>query len=196
MKNKKSIASEKTIIQLMEISRKHFSLYGYENTSLEKIVEEAGMTRGALYHHFKNKKALFLAVLNEIHTEIGKYVESEAESHSDTWEQLVCGCTAFVEIAVRDDIKRILLIDAVNVIEWSEWRKKDEKNSVGLLKEQLRLLQDEKKLIEMDIDIIAHMVSGALNELSLFLVEESRPDKEYIYKAVQKLVEGFRVKIN
>ena len=145
MKNKKSIASEKTIIQLMEISRKHFSLYGYENTSLEKIVEEAGMTRGALYHHFKNKKALFLAVLNEIHIEIGKYVESEAESHSDTWEQLVCGCTAFVEIAVRDDIKRILLIDAVNVIEWSEWRKKDEKNSVGLLKEQLRLVQDEKK---------------------------------------------------
>ncbi|MGT2718481.1 TetR/AcrR family transcriptional regulator [Streptococcus oricebi] len=193
MSNKKETASKQTVGQLMEVARKHFILYGYDKSSLEKIVAEVGMTRGALYHHFKNKRALFVAVLNEIQKEVGQAVEREADSHTDTWEQLLYGCLTFVEEAIKEDRKRILLIDAVNVVDWKEWREMDQANSATLLKEQLGLLKDEGKLIDIDIPVLAHLLSGALNELSLYLAERESYDRQSIYQVIARLLGGFKV---
>lgn len=75
--NKKQQASLETSKKILAIARKHFSLKGYAETSLEEIVDELGMTRGALYHHFGNKKTLFTAVLAQIQSELGSYVEKK-----------------------------------------------------------------------------------------------------------------------
>ena len=68
--NKKELATLHTTKNLISIARHHFSTYGYENTSLEAIAKEANMTRGAVYHHFKNKKNRFKAVLNLVQHEV------------------------------------------------------------------------------------------------------------------------------
>ena len=78
------------------------------------------MTRGALYHHFGNKKTLFTAVLAQIQSDLGSYVEKNALEAQDSWEQLVEGCVAFVRFATLTENKRILLLDGPNVVEWKE----------------------------------------------------------------------------
>ena len=190
--NKKQQASLETSKKILAIARKHFSLKGYAEASLEEIVDELGMTRGALYHHFGNKKTLFTAVLAQIQSELGSYVEQNAlalEAH-DSWEQLVEGCVAFVRFATLTENKRILLLDGPNVVEWKEWRSQDEANSFFHLREQLDILSKEGKLISIDLDMAAHMISGALNELSLYLVEKE--GEAEVRDAISNLLRGFK----
>lgn len=191
-KNKKELASFHTINNLIMIARQHFSAYGYENTSLEAIAADAKMTRGAVYHHFKNKKNLFKAVLAQVQHEVGLNVEKEAETSEDLWEQLILGCVGFVEAATLESNKRILLIEAPNVLEWSQWKKMDDENSVLLLEEQLLTVQQRGLLIDFDIHMIAHMISGALNDLSISLAESDTVNKTQIYEAIAYLLKGFR----
>ena len=188
--NKKQQASLETSSKILVIARKHFSLKGYAETSLEEIVDELGMTRGALYHHFGNKKTLFTAVLAQIQSELGSYVEKNALEAQDSWEQLVEGCVAFVRFATLTENKRILLLDGPNVVEWKEWHRQDEANSFFHLREQLDILSKEGRLISIDLDMAAHMISGALNELSLFLAEKE--EEAEVRGAVSSLLKGFK----
>ena len=189
--NKKQRASQETIGKILKLARKKFSNKGYADTSLEEIVEELGMTRGALYHHFKNKKALFLAVLEEVQSELGQHVEASALKVNDTWQQLTEGCLAFVLFANRKENRRILLIDGPNVVEWEEWRGQDAENSLYHLKEQLEFLQKEDKIISLDLDIMAHMISGALNDLALYLAAQENVQESNLRLAVESLLRGF-----
>lgn len=191
-KNKNDIASAITTKNLIAIARNHFSIYGYEKTSLEAIAKDASLTRGAVYHHFKNKKSLFLAVLNQVQNEVGQNVEKEAMTSEDVWEQLVLGSIGFVEAATLEYNKRILLIDSLNVVEWEEWRKMDNENSVSLLKEQLQVIKDSGELVDLDTMLIAHIISGALNELSLHLAESNALNRGEIREYIYHLLKGFK----
>lgn len=188
--NKKQQASLETSKKILAIARKHFSLKGFSETSLEEIVDELGMTRGALYHHFGNKKTLFTAVLAQIQSELGSYVEKNALEAHDSWEQLVEGCVAFVRFATLTENKRILLLDGPNVVEWKEWRRQDESNSFFHLREQLDILSKEGRLISINLDMAAHMISGALNELSLFLAEKE--EEAEVRGIVRSLLRGIK----
>lgn len=194
--NKNNLASIATTNNLIKIARRHFSTYGFEKTSLEAIVKEVNMTRGALYHHFKNKKELFLAVLSQVQNEVGENVEKEAMTSEDVWEQLILGCIGFVEAATLESNKRILLIDSLNVVEWEDWRKMDDENSVTLLKEQLEVVKDSGVLVDLDTTLIAHMISGALNDLSLHLAESKMIRKKEMYEYINHLLKGFKVNEN
>jgi AcrR family transcriptional regulator len=194
--NKNNLASIATTNNLIKIARRHFSTYGFEKTSLEAIVKEVNMTRGALYHHFKNKKELFLAVLSQVQNEVGENVEKEAMTSEDEWEQLILGCIGFVEAATLESNKRILLIDSLNVVEWEDWRKMDDENSVTLLKEQLEVVKESGVLVDLDTTLIAHMISGALNDLSLHLAESKMIRKKEMYEYINHLLKGFKVNEN
>lgn len=82
------------------------------------IVREAGLTRGALYHHFRSKKGLFLAVLEAAQQSIASRVEEEAGGSEDPWTQLLLGCRAFMKEAVEPRNRRILLVDGPAVLGW------------------------------------------------------------------------------
>ena len=178
---------------MINIAKKHFTEYGFAHTSLEAIVKEANMTRGAVYHHFKNKKDLFLAVLEQIQIDSGKYIEEKASLSNDLWEQLILGCIAFIEFATLSENSHILLIDAPNIIGWTEWKKSDENNSEFYLKEHLSLLKQEGILIDTDINLVTHIISGALNELSLYLAKTSPINHEELYITIVNLLKGFKV---
>ncbi|NLB90307.1 MAG: hypothetical protein GX786_03700 [Clostridiales bacterium] len=110
----------------------------------------------------------------------------------DVWEQLTLGCVGFVESAIMESNKRILLIDSLNVVEWDEWRKMDNENSVSLLKEQLVTVNDNDRLVDLDINLIAHMISGALNDSSLYFADIETLIKTQIDKSVSHLLKGFK----
>ncbi|WP_130860667.1 TetR/AcrR family transcriptional regulator [Gracilibacillus phocaeensis] len=191
---KNKIETEQTIQNLMKIARWHFTEYGYANVSLEEIVTEAGLTRGALYHHFRNKKGLFLAVFEAVQKEVGGYVEAAAAKSNNSWDQLINGCQAFLEGAVESHNQRILLIDGPAVLGWDTFREMDEKYSMHSLKEQLQLMREQHVIKSVSVEAMTHCLSGAMNEAVLWIADHL-DQKNVIEEAMlvlRHLLEGLR----
>ncbi|MBH5318284.1 TetR family transcriptional regulator [Paenibacillus sp. GSMTC-2017] len=170
MRRTKDEANE-TIRKLIDVARRHFADHGYEKAGLEQIAIDADVTRGALYHHFRNKKNLFHAVLAAVQQEVGERVEEEASRRDDLMEQLLQGSRAFLLAAVEPKNKRILLVEGPAVLGWDVWRELDEQNSLRHLKEQLQIMKEQGVLGDVSVDSLAHFVSGALNESALWMAQ-------------------------
>ncbi|GAA0429102.1 MAG: TetR/AcrR family transcriptional regulator [Bacillota bacterium] len=184
-----------TIHNLIEVGRKHFTKHGYEGASLEEIAKEANLTRGALYHHFKNKQGLFEAVLITVQKEVADQIERDARKSDDLWEQLLLGCKAFVTAAVELQNKRILLIDGPAVVGWEVWRSMDRQSSMRLLHEQLDLMQRSNCFKPVSVEAMTHSLSGALNESALWIAQmpEHEGSLDEIMKVISYFVEGFKL---
>lgn len=196
MKISKAQQKQQTIQKLLEVAREMFSGGGFAESAMEDIVKQAGVTRGALYHHFGSKEGLFQAVLATVQKEIGEQVEAEAAKSEDAWQQLILGCLAFVSSAIEHRNRRILLIDGPSVIGWETWRRMDEENSMRHLREQLQLLQEQGYLRPVSIEALTHLLSGAMNEAVLWISETADRKKtlEEVSTAITLLLEGFRAK--
>ncbi|WP_164214930.1 TetR/AcrR family transcriptional regulator [Virgibacillus sp. YIM 98842] len=183
-----------TINLLLNTAKHYFTEKGYAHVSLEDIVQQAKLTRGAVYHHFKNKKGLFLAVFEDIQKEIGEEVEKEAMKSEDLWEQLLNGCRAFLNVASQPDHKRILLIDGPSVLGWDTFRMMDRKYSMNSLRELLTAMQEHKLIQVTCIDALTHTLSGAMNEAVLWIAEnnESNETIEEVMKVLKALMLGVR----
>lgn len=183
-----------TIQTLIEVARTHFTERGYADAALEEIVQEAGLTRGALYHHFGNKKGLFQAVLDTVQKEVAERVETQAATSADVWEQLILGCRAFITAAVEPRNKRIMLLDGPAVLGWEEWRRMDEQNSMRLLRAQLQFMQQQGELRQVAVDALTHMLSGAMNEAALWIAQAAEDEQAYeeSMSVISMLLEGLR----
>lgn len=183
-----------TIRKLISVARTHFNTYGYANTALEAIVLEANLTRGAVYHHFRNKKELFRIVLEDVQREVAEHVEREASTSEDVWQQLYLGCRAFIMAAVEERRRHIMLIDGPSILGWEVWREMDKKHSMRLLKGQLEIMQNEGYFRKTPLDATTYFISGGLNELALWLANESEQPKasDEIMKMLTVFLEGFK----
>lgn len=168
-----------TVRKLIAIARAHFTEYGYANTALQSIVEEAELTRGAVYHHFRNKEELFRAVLDDIQREVAERVEEAASRSEEPWQQLYLGCRAFVEAAVEEQNRRIMLIDGPAILGWETWREMDKDHSMRLLREQLDYMQEEGYMRQIPLDALTHFISGGLNEMTLWLANGAADRKSF-----------------
>ncbi|MEF3303424.1 TetR/AcrR family transcriptional regulator [Paenibacillus sp. GYB003] len=194
MKRTKAEQKQATMQKLLEVAREHFSEHGYAEAPMEDMVKTAGLTRGALYHHFGSKEGLFLAVLESVQQEIAERVEAEAASSGDPWEQLLLGCRAFMTAAVEPRNRRILLLDGPSVLGWDAWRRTDEQNAMRLLREQLELMRRQGCLKPVSVEALTHLLSGAMNEAVLWIAEspDRRQALEESVAAIALLCEGFK----
>ncbi|MET3508087.1 TetR/AcrR family transcriptional regulator [Halalkalibacter oceani] len=187
--------TDMTIQRMTAIARKLFAEKGYTNIALEEIVQEAGLTRGALYHHFNNKKGLFLAVFEEVQRDIARQIETEAMKSTDLWEQLLLGCHAFVVSASEAHNHRILLVDGPAILGWDTFRKMDQQHSMKSLMEHLELLQKQGMIKPIAIEAMTHCLSGAMNEAALWVAEH--PDHQQavdqVMDSLRALLHGFRM---
>jgi AcrR family transcriptional regulator len=165
--------TNETIRILIDVARKHFTEYGYASAALQSIVREANLTRGAIYHHFRNKKELFRIVLETVQQDVAVRVEQEASTSEDVWQQLYRGCRGFVMAAVEQQNKRIMLIDGPAILGWEVWRTMDQNHSMRLLRGQLEIMMQQGHFKTAPLDAMAHFISGALNETALWLAHES-----------------------
>ncbi|MGI2296350.1 TetR/AcrR family transcriptional regulator [Paenibacillus sp. GXUN7292] len=193
MRRSKAETTE-TIRKLIEIARMHFTEYGYANAALESIVHEAKLTRGAVYHHFRSKKELFRVVLEDVQREVAGRVESEAATSEDSWQQLYLGCRAFIMAAVEENNRRIMLIDGPAILGWETWREMDKNHSMRLLREQLDIMQRQGDLQMVPLDVLTYFISGGLNEMALWLANESAQPKtlDEIMNVFSVFLDGFK----
>lgn len=166
---------EATMQTILSISREMFAEYGFANTALEDIVQKAGVTRGALYHHFGNKEGLFKAVLELVQEEVAQRIEQAAQQHEDPWKQLTAGCDAFLEANTDKAIQRIMLVDGPAVLGWNVWREADARTSVRLLREVLTELRDQGIIKDLPLSALTQLFSGAMNELALWIAQTENP---------------------
>lgn len=169
--------SESTILSLISRARHEFGSLGYAQASMERIATDSGMTKGAIYYHFKNKKGLFEAVVEDCHRDITQRIETQAFASTEPQEALVNGCVAFVDVAMDEALRQIVLVDGPGVLGYERWRRIDAKFGLGSLKEGLKAwAQDDPNI---DVDVLAHFISGALNDLVLFVSESSNREQRH-----------------
>lgn len=190
--NKNELASLRTRNKILEIARQKFIAKGFRDTSLQEIVEEISLTRGAFYHHFKNKEEILYDLVNIIQSEIADYVEEKAARSEDLWEQLIIGCVAFVEKAIGKDAMRILLIDGPAIIPWRDWKQIDSENSESRLKDQLLVLQAAGRIKKINIGYLTTLISGGLNELAITISRADSFDIREVEYSIRVLLEGIK----
>lgn len=164
--------SEATIASLIRCARREFGSRGYAEASIEHIASEVGLTKGAIYYHFKNKKGLFEAVLRACQQDIVGRIEDRADSSDGPREAVLAGCSAFLDVVADEELRQVVLIDGPAVLGYGHWRRIDAEFGLGSLKEGLRAWAEHR---DIDIDVVAHFLSGALNDLVLFVSESSDP---------------------
>lgn len=191
---KKKQQFDATRAKLLRLARASFAAGGYAATATNDLVAQGGMTRGALYYQFRDKRDLFRAAFVEAQKEIAAEIERAAAAAPDAWAALIAGCKAFIATSARPDIRRIVLIDGPAVLGWVEWRKIDAAHGMGLLLAGLEECARAGFLREAPLLPLAHLISGALNEAALMLVE--RPDDaeagRAMAQAIDRLLGGLR----
>jgi AcrR family transcriptional regulator len=179
---------------LVAEARQRFASQGYAAVGLAEIVAAAGVTKGALYHHFGSKAGLFRTVVAQVQQQVAARVATAADRHDQPWEQLVAGCEAFLSASADPEVQQIMLIDAPAVLGWHEWRQMDEAASGRLLVEVLATLIDDGTVHPQPVEPLAHLLSGAMNEAALWLAARSGDpdDLAATVAALRRLLESQR----
>ena len=171
---------------LVAAARELFSERGFAGAAREEIVERAGVTRGALYHHFASKEDLFRAVYEEIEEELSATVATAAlAAGADPMAQLRAGALAFLDAASTPDVRRIVLLDAPSVLPVPVRRELSERYGLGLVRESLRAVMDAGLIEEQPLEPLSHVMLAALHEAATLVADGG--DREQI----GAVVEGF-----
>lgn len=165
--------SESTIATLVGNARQEFGSRGYTEASVERIASEVGLTKGAVYYHFKSKKGLFEAVLRDCQRDIVTRIEARATSSANPQQGVIDGCIAFFDVVMDEELRQVVLLDAPAVLGYGHWRRIDAEFGLGSLKEGLQAWAASDPAL--DVDVVAHAISGALNDLVLFVAESPNP---------------------
>ena len=179
--NKNVARGEATRGQLIAIARRMFADRGYEDTSIEAVLKEAGVSRGSLYHHFASKEALFEAVAEDVETSVGEQTLAAAAGSDGPLAALRAGFLAWIRLAGDPVVRRILLIDAPSVLGWERWRSMEEDHALGMIRAVLQVIADEGTLRPELVGTLAHVLLASVNEVAL-LVARSQ-DQEAAMKA-------------
>lgn len=182
---------EATRQRLLDSARVLFGERGYERTSIESVLEASGVARGALYHHFPAKTALFDAVLEQVVAELAATASGDAGAGGDTLEGLRAGSRSWIEMALDPAVQRIYLLDPQAVVGWARWRELDERYWLGGLRASFAKLAREGRVPDGQEQFLAHMLCAVLTEAALFIAyaEDQRGAGETAQAAVDLLLD-------
>lgn len=156
---------------LVDRARELFGRRGYAAVGTEEIVRAAGVTRGALYHHFADKRDLFRAVHEELEAQIVARIAADMAGVSDPREVLATGMRSFLDACLEPAGMRIGVLDAPTVLGWSAWREIGARHGLGLLVAGLQGAMDAGALRRTEVRPLAHLLFGALSEAALLVAD-------------------------
>ena len=176
---------------LVAAARSLFAQRGFAAVSTGEIVDRARVTRGALYHHFKDKRALFEAVHESLEAElvarIGEGLAGDAPPTTN-FDLLVAGTDLFLDACEESAFARIALQEAPSILGWERWREIDAQYSMGLITGVLRQGMQAGELRAQPVEPLAHLLLGALGEAGLLIAGGVR--REEVRAPLIALLEG------
>ncbi len=189
--------TEATRGALLAAARRLFAERGYDDVSAEEVVRAAGVTRGALYHHFGGKPELLDAVYEQLEREVTERIArvvlgSELES---PLEAMRAGVGAFLDECAQPEVRQIVLHDAPAVLGWERWREIAAANGLGLIEASLAAAIEAGEMRSLPVGPTAHVLLGALDEAAMLAARSEDPAERAEATAVLgALLDGLAVR--
>jgi AcrR family transcriptional regulator len=161
--------------QLIEVATRLFAEHGYEGTSIEAVLSAAGVSRGALYHHFPGKEALFEAVVVAVSDQVTVDLAAAVSGRTDPVDVMRTAALAWIGLAADPVIQRVVLVDAPSVLGWERWRDMDGGRTLGTLRAMLQAVSDSGRLPSELVSPFSHMILAALDEIVLVVARADDP---------------------
>jgi AcrR family transcriptional regulator len=184
--------AEQTRQAIVEAARDAFAAHGFAATSTTAIAADAGVTRGALYHHFADKTELFRAVFLEIEHELNETVVGAALAQTDSLSAFVAGCGAVLDFAARPDYQRIVVVDAPAVLGVAEWHAIDTAIGLSSMDAGLAALDRDGLLGWSRSPALTVLMFGALTEATLAVARGDGPSRDELLDEFVALVTARR----
>ena len=163
---------------LLNAARERFTVDGYAASSLDAIASDAGVTKGAFFHHFKDKPALFKEVWNELEEEMIGSVQAAADEtakHSaqeNPYAPFIAGCAVYFDFAQRPDYRQIVMIDSAGVLGEFEWRRIEATLRTAAIAQGLSILHHKKAIRTSPTKALVVMICGAVSGAGFALARE------------------------
>ena len=174
-KTERAASTKATIIA---VARRLFANRGYNGTSTDAVLEESKVSRGALYHHFETKEALFAAVLEAVEVDITAATGRARANTDDPVEALGAAFDSFLDMASESEVRQIVLTDAHSVVGWQKWREIEDRHGLGRLKQALKFVAAAGRMREDMVDVFAHILLASLLEVAFMVAGSPDPRAE------------------
>jgi AcrR family transcriptional regulator len=183
--------AEATRSALLRAAMKLFAERGYADVSIDEICGRARVTKGALYHHFRDKRDLFRALCEQVEDEWVDEMVEIVSKETDPMRRLEVGCDVFLDGCLEPARQRILMVDGPAVLGWEQLHSG---RGLRLIRHELRAAMDAGELELQPLDPLAHLLLGALAEASLAIARDADPARarEGFGVALRRLVDGLR----
>lgn len=186
--------STATRAALVQAARPLFAARGFAGVGTETIVRAAGVTRGALYHHFADKTELFAAVYeaieNDIAARIGKRIA--AEGVADPVAVMTLGADAWLDACAEREVQQIALLDGPAVLGWERWREIGTRYGMGLVEGVLAQAIELGRIPRQPVAPLAHVLVGALDEAAMYVAraDDQAAASEEMRAVLARLIAG------
>ncbi|WP_024800765.1 TetR/AcrR family transcriptional regulator [Nocardia sp. BMG51109] len=171
--------SRTTRAALEDAGRRLFAERGYAGVSAEEIVSAAGVTRGALHHHYGDKRGLFLAVLERLEAdntaEVARAI-AELPDPADLLAAMAVGLRSFLDISGRPETVRIVMADGPAVLGWEGWREMEARHGLGLITDQLHRAVDAGLAAPAPVPVLSQLILSAITEAGMIVAHADDPD--------------------
>jgi AcrR family transcriptional regulator len=190
----KAEQADATRTALGAAARQLFTERGYAATSTTEIVERAGVTRGALYHHFAAKEDLFRAVFEQLEDEVTRHVAKEALTSADPLEQLRRGTRAYLDACIDPAVQRVVLLEGPSVLGWQTWQEIEQRYGYGLVVAGVEAAIGAGLIAAQPVEPLAHVLFGALTEAGMVVARADEPGaaRAEMEAAMDRLLDGLR----
>jgi AcrR family transcriptional regulator len=180
---------------LLDTARRLFAEQGYEHVSAEQLVAAAGVTRGALYHHFDDKKDVFRTVVVEMEAELDQRISEAALGADSAWGTIEAGTRALLEACLEPDVARIIMLDGPAVLGWDDWDEIDAEFAVKQVSLGLEVLVTDHVVAEQPILPLARMIVALLNGACREVAQSDDPQAtlEQVRTPLMTLLAGLRI---
>ncbi|MGP2975607.1 TetR/AcrR family transcriptional regulator [Serratia nevei] len=162
---------EETRQKLVAAARQQFGSVGYAETVMDELTAQAGMTRGALYHHFGDKKGLFLAVVQEIDAEMDARLAAISANAPDEWSAFAGRCRAYLAMTIEPQVQRILLRDSPSVL-GAEHLQASRLQCIASMTNMLQKLMEQRTIATTAPEVLAHLINGGLMDAALWIANQ------------------------
>ena len=198
MRSKHVDDTESTRQALVDSALDLFTKRGYAGTSLDTIVKRARVTKGALYHHFSGKQALFEAVFDRVERRALEQLAAVVDGDGTAWDRAMAGVKAYVRVCLEPAYQRIVIHEAPVVMGWERWREAEEQFSYGLVRATVEALVDAGEIEPLPVEVTARVLFGALSAGAEAIASSAEPKKAAaeVTTTIIVVMEGMRRNAN
>lgn len=167
---------EENRAKLVMAARKAFAERGFAASSMDELTASVGLTRGALYHNFGDKKGLLAAVVAQMDGEMAQRAKADAAHASDDWERLLAEGVAYIKMALDPEVRRIVLLDGPAFLgDPAQWPSQN--NCLESTRQTIQKMLERGVLKAVDADAAAHMLNSAAMNAALWVAASNDPEK-------------------